>query len=163
MTPRRSPLARLAAGLLGAAALALLVLDGRAAAAPRAKPVIGHLTSRQVTGPACASPIGLCTAGRLTGGDQGAFEFAAARVAPSDVPGVLLYTGRLVVHTREGDLACTDAGAFNTAGDGEVVDLCEVTGGTGQLSGATGYLRVFGTFTPAAGGDSDYRGVLRLP
>ena len=167
MTLRWTNLSRPAGALLLAAVVALVGSGGPADAASRghAKPVVGHLRSQQVTCPPGTPGIGLCTAGRLTGGVQGDFEFALMRLLPSDVPDVQLYTGRLVVHTRGGDLFCTDAGAFNAnpASDGEVVDLCEITGGTGRLSGATGYLRVYGTFTSAAGGDSDYRGVLGLP
>ena len=101
--------------------------------------------------------------GRLTGGIQGDFVFEATSTLPSNVAAVLLYTGTLTVRTRHGDLSCINAGAFNTVGDGEVVDLCEITGGTGRYAGATGYLRVFGTFTPTEGGNSDYNGILRLP
>jgi hypothetical protein len=135
----------------------------RVDASSRSTPVNGHIRSQMVAGPFCTSPVQLCTAGRFNGGIQGEFEFTATSLTPTPTAGVFFYTGTIVVHTQRGELFCADAGVFNTAGDGELADLCTITGGTGDLAGASGYLQTIGTFTAAAGGDSDYRGKLTTP
>jgi hypothetical protein len=61
------------------------------------------------------------------------------------------------VHASRGDLGCTDAGVYNFASGG-VVDICTVTGGTGDWAGTQGHLRIHGTFTIAEGGNSHYEG-----
>lgn len=148
---------------LFAAVAALPAIDSRASAASDSMPVHGHIRSQVVAGPACTSPVGLCTAGRFTGGITGTFEFTATSLTPTPTPGLFFYTGTIVVHTRHGDLGCTSTGVFNISGDGELVDHCTITGGTADLAGASGYLLMSGTFTAAAGGDSDYRGKLTTP
>lgn len=150
--------------MLVLATLAVLpAIGSRAVASSGSMPVNGHIQSQVVAGPSCTSPVGLCTAGRFNGGIQGDFEFTATSLTPTATAGVFFYTGTIVVHTRRGDLLCASAGVFNTSGDGELVDHCTITGGTGNLTGASGYLLTIGTFTPAAGGDSDYRGTLSTP
>jgi hypothetical protein len=128
-----------------------------AAAAEDAQQVHGHLTSEAVTGSACTSPVGLCTAGRLDGVINGDFAFTAHSLQPTETANVFFYTGDIVVHTSRGDLRCTDAGAYDFASGG-VVDLCTMTGGTGDWVGVQGHLRIHGTFTIAAGGNSHYEG-----
>lgn len=128
--------------------------------------VAGAIRSQQISGPDCTSPVGLCTKGTFSGSSgsiRGPFTFSANRLVPSDVPGVLLYTGRIDVHTSGGDFVCTDSGAFNTAGDGELADVCEVGSGTGEWSSTSGYLQIVGTFTAAAGGKSRYAGKVTTP
>jgi len=143
------------------AVAALVLTASDAGAVSGTMPVNGHLVSQVLT-VGCASPIGLCTAGSLNGGIQGDFVFTAASLAPTNVPTVLSYTGTIVVHTMTGDIRINDAGVFDTTGDGPVVDLSTITGGTGDFTGASGFLEIFGTFTFAAGGNSDYRGKLAL-
>ena len=120
----------------------------------------GHLVSQLLTGPGCTSPIGLCTAGRLDGTINGDFVFSATRLEPSDTAGVLFYTGHIVVETSTGQVTCQDAGAFQASAPGGVVDLCTITGGTGDWAGVTGHIRIHGTFTFAEGGNSNYEGVI---
>jgi hypothetical protein len=120
----------------------------------------GHLLSQVLAGPACTSPIGLCTAGRLEGTINGDFVFSATSLQPSATPGVLFYTGEIVVQTSSGEVRCQDAGAFQTSDPGGVVDLCTITGGTGDWADVTGHIRIHGTFTFAAGGNSHYEGVI---
>ncbi len=154
---------RRAAALIVPFAVAALVLTAsEAGAVSGTMPVNGQLVSQVLTA-GCTSPIGLCTAGSLNGGIQGDFVFTAASLAPTNVPTVLSYTGTIVIHTKTGNINIRDAGIFDTTGNGPVVDLSTVTGGTGDFAGASGYLEIFGTFTFAAGGNSDYRGKLVLP
>jgi hypothetical protein len=125
----------------------------------------GKFASMVITA-GCTSPVGICTAGTLTGGLKGSFEFTATSLVPTaDTPStsVLLYTGDIVVHTDGGDLLCKDAGAFESTGDGAVSSVCHITGGTGDFVGAQGQIQFVGTFTFAAGGNGDYRAVLDVP
>jgi len=145
------------------ALVAGIALVATQAPASDTKHLTGHLSSQAVTGPDCTSPVGLCTAGRLIGGIHGEFEFTGTSLTPSSTPGVFFYTGTIVVHTAKGDLTCTDAGAYSFAPTGEVVDLCTITGGTGELAGATGSIQISGVFTFDGGGDSDYAARLVLP
>jgi len=125
----------------------------------------GNFSSQQVTGPSCTSPVGLCTEGALTGGLKGTFTFTATTLTPSvDTPttGVLLYTGDLMLTTKDGALLCKDAGAFKAVGDGAVSSVCAIVSGSGSLAGATGEIQFVGNFT-AAGGVGDYRATISQP
>lgn len=130
--------------------------------------VIGHYVEHAVQ-ENCTSPVGLCIAGEYAGVIKGAFEGSATSLVPTaDTPttGVLLFTSDSVIHARiqgkEGNLIIKNTGAFNTGGDGDIVDLQRIVGGTGQLAGATGALRASGTFV-AGSGESEYIGSICLP
>ena len=143
------------------AAVGTLAAFGSVALATESeRQVHGHLFSQVLTGPACTSPIGLCTAGRLTGVINGDFVFSATRLEPSDTPGILFYTGTIVVQTNRGEVRCQDAGAFGVNPPGPVVDICTITSGTGDWAGVTGHIRIHGTFTFTEGGNSKYEGVI---
>ena len=156
---------------LGAALLAGAILTLTAAASPaavRCRAVQGRIISELLTGPACASPVGLCTRGRFTGGIAGEFVFTATALIPSaDTPqtGVVHYTGDIVIKTRRGDIFIKDAGAFNPVpgSTGDVGAVSTITGGTRRYAGASGHFSISGTFTPEDGGDSEYRGQIELP
>lgn len=139
---------------------ALATFGSAALASEREQQVHGHLFSQVLAGPACTSPIGLCTAGRLTGVINGDFVFTATRLEPSDTPGIFFYTGNIVVQTQRGEVRCQDAGAFGVNPPGPVADICTITGGTGDWAGVTGHIRIHGTFTFAEGGNSKYEGVI---
>jgi hypothetical protein len=66
------------------------------------------------------------------------------------------------VRGKEGTLLIKNAGAYRTVGDGDIVDVQVITGGTGELAGATGVLRASGTFVDGAG-ESEYIGSICLP
>jgi len=138
-----------------------------AAMAQNCKDVTGHFTSQQVLPPSCTSPVGSCTAGQLIGGIQGSFTATATQLLVSAdfaTTGVLHFTGDIVVTTKDGNLVIKDAGTIDVAsGEGHVADVSKIISGTGSLTGATGFLRVQGTFTAAAGGDGDYRGRICTP
>ena len=149
--------------LLTAVALPLTVGIGHAQS--KCKPVNGHIVSELLTGPECTSPVGLCTSGRFIGGINGDFVFIATSLTPhqdTPVTGVVHYTGDITISTRHGDIFDKDAGAFNaiSGSTGDVGGVSTITGGTGRYAGASGRIRIAGTFTPEAGGDSEYQGEL---
>jgi hypothetical protein len=145
--------------VLAAAVAALAVYGTQALGSSSEQQAHGHLVSQVLTS-GCTSPVGICTAGRLEGTVNGDFVFTATSLQPSATPGVLFYTGEIVVTTSRGEVRCQDAGAFQASPPGGVVDLCTITGGTGDWAGASGHLRIHGTFTFAEGGDSHYEGVI---
>ena len=150
-----------AAVLLTAVALPLTVGIGHAQS--NCKPVNGHIVSELLTGPECTSPVGLCTGGSFIGGINGDFIFIATSLTPhqdSPVTGVVHYTGDITIRTRHGDIFIKDAGAFNSIPNstGDVGSVSTITGGTERYAGASGRIRIAGTFTPEGGGDSDYQG-----
>lgn len=146
--------------VLPAVLLAALValFANHASADSSVKTVNGHVEDQVVTDP-CASPVGICTVGRLTGGIQGDLEFTITSLAPTDAPGVLLFTAVSTIRTATGDIHCADSGSFNTTSgsDGEGVHLCHITGGTGEFAGASGYLQETFNFVGTLG-HGDYRG-----
>jgi hypothetical protein len=148
---------RIALALALAAAAAI---GAGAYASSTTQDVHGHLVSHALTS-GCASPVGLCTAGRLEGVVNGDFVFTADKLEPSDTPGVFFYTGHIVVDTSRGQLTCQDAGAYSFADPtGPVVDLCTIVGGTEDWAATSGTLRIHGVFTSAGGGDSRYEGTV---
>jgi hypothetical protein len=157
---------RRAAAALAACGAALLLAT--ATAQSGSSSVAGRLTSEAVTGPACTSPVGVCTRGALKGGLKGTFTFTASSVtATADTPttSVVAYTGDMVVTTSDGTLTCRDAGAFATTGERSFAGVCTVVGGTGEFAGASGRLRLTGVTpdfggAPDAGGEADYEGTL---
>lgn len=162
-------LGRLAPFVL-AGMVVVLTADSLSAAA-ECRTVNGHYAEHAVDPTSCPSPVGLCIEGNFSGRIRGAFAVTATSLTPtSDTPttAVVHFTGDGVIHarigTREGDLFFKSAGAFHTAGTGEIVDLQFITGGTRELAGASGALRASGTFDPIAGsGESEYTGTVCLP
>ena len=141
----------------------IMAVDSTASATAN---VVGHFSSVVVGGPDCLSPIGLCTRGTLSGGLKGSFFFTATSLVPTaDTPttGVVLYTGEIVLTTKDGTLTCKDAGGFQTVGAGAVSSVCAIVAGTAGLAGASGTIQFVGTFTVADGGDGDYRASVSLP
>jgi hypothetical protein len=122
------------------------------------KTVNGHVEDQVVSDP-CASPVGICTVGRLTGGIQGDLEFTITSLVPTNASGVLFFTAVSTVRTATGDIHCADSGSFNTTSgsDREGVHLCHITGGTGEFQGASGYLQETFNFVGTVG-QGDYRG-----
>ena len=149
-----------------AAAALLSAPAGSAAAAAKCKNVRGHVTSQTLT-ENCPSPIGLCASGQFYGAIRGELLLVATSLTPTQdtpVTGVYMYTADDVIKTKEGDIYTKDAGALNLApgSTGDDVSIVTITGGTGTYSGATGRLRVSGTFSDA-GGEFSYEGELCTP
>lgn len=143
---------------------ALALSGGQGARAASDRPVQGTIVSRQVT-TGCLSPVALCTTGEFRGALSGTFDFTATSLVPSsDTPetGVVFYTGNIQLHTRDGDVAIRDAGAFNTGTGGDVASVSAIVSGTGAMSGASGFIRIAGVFQAGCVG-CEYSGTLRLP
>lgn len=157
------------------AGLALLVAGSGAGAASPCFDVKGQYDEHAVS-EGCASPVGLCIALTYSGGLRGDAFGTATTIVPtvdtgtpaSPGTGVLAFTSDTVVHAtvkgRTGDLLIKNAGVFQPTGNGDIVDLQTITGGTGELAGATGALRASGTFSPVTfSGSSRYVGQVCLP
>jgi hypothetical protein len=156
------------------AASALFVSAGAASAQAICHPVNGHLVDQVVTGPTCASPIGLCTEGTFSGVLRGDFFAIATTLTPTaDTPQttVVFYTGDTTVHAtvhatvrdRSGDLFIKGAGSLQTTDSGRFVELQTIVGGTGQLAGASGDLSIQGTFSTQDGAEAEYTGTICVP
>jgi hypothetical protein len=125
--------------------------------------VQGTLASTQVTGSACPSPIGLCTAGTLTGDLEGTFFYTAASltVLPDGITGVFL--GTLVITTHSGTITEQDLTTASLV-TGALTDIDTIESGTNRWEGATGVINVQGSFNFATGvGASTYAGTVYLP
>lgn len=169
---------RLAGGAV--AGLVLIVAGSGADAASPCFEVEGHYDEHAVS-EGCASPVGLCIALTYSGGVRGdAFGTATSIIPTIDTgtptapgTGVLGFTSDSVIHAtvrvragdvRSGDLLIKNAGVFQPTGNGDIVDLQTITGGTGGLSGASGAIRASGTFSPTTfSGSSEYEGKVCLP
>jgi hypothetical protein len=82
--------------LIGVAMLLPLVLAASGAEAAACKKVDGSFTLTPVSGPACASPIGICATGVYKGGIKATSVFTRTSVIPTaDTPttAVVLVTG----------------------------------------------------------------------
>jgi hypothetical protein len=153
------------------ATITLILAAASVSAEVRCRHVTGHYVERAVPPANCPSPAELCIEGEFSGGIRGAFTATVTSLSPSaDTPttAVVHFTGDGVIHARmgsnRGDILFKSAGAFRTAGAGEIVDLQIITGGTGVLEGASGALRASGIFDPVSGsGESEYSGVVCMP
>jgi hypothetical protein len=101
--------------------------------------VTGHYEEHVVGGPNCVSPVGLCIAGTYHGVVTGDFFGTATSLIPTiDTPitSVLAFTSDSTIHAqvhgKQGDLIIKNAGAFQSTGDGNIVDVQFITGGTGN-------------------------------
>jgi hypothetical protein len=161
--------------LLSAVTLVLLPLSGptgglSTANATECTPVRGHLEETLLPPPDCTSPVGLCTIAQLVGRLKGEAHFTAAAIIPSaDTPttGVVFITGdSLVVDAtlgeQQGTLLIKNAAAFRTVGEGDLSDTQVIIGGTGDFLGATGSLRISGTFVGESG-TASFEGAVCLP
>ncbi|HKT79995.1 MAG TPA: hypothetical protein VJP86_07220 [Vicinamibacterales bacterium] len=151
--------------LCGIAVCAVLAAAPRAYAAQECKPVVGSFEAHVVVA-GCASPVGLCTAGRVWGGIQGTYAFTMSSAAPTgepDVPTILFFTGHSTVALKTGDVVLgTDTGVIDLPpGNGGFASLITFNGGTGAMTNATGQIRLRGDFDPVAGTTSgDYLGTI---
>jgi hypothetical protein len=112
----------------------------------------GTIVIRDVTGPACTSPVGVCLEMQFSGVLDGTAAFTAKSLVPTvDTPatGVVLFTADTTLSTSNGKLILKDAGALGTTGQENFVNLATLVGGDGQWAGATGQIRVAGTFPTA--------------
>jgi hypothetical protein len=157
---------RTAQAILAAAGLALLATNVHAQTS--CQQVVGHYVERIML-ENCLSPVGLCIAGEYGGVIKGSFDGMATSLTPSDdtpTTGVVLFTSDSVIHAsmrgKQGDLLIKNAGAYRTIGDGDIVDVQVIVGGTGELAGASGVLQASGVFVDGSG-ESEYIGSVCLP
>jgi len=134
-----------------------------AAARPECRPVNGHFEAHLVPPPDCTSVVGVCTAGRVWGGLQGDYQFTMSKLVPTaepETPTIFFFTGRSVVHTKDGDLHGVDTGTIDLPpGQGGFASLITWTGGTGPFAATIGQIRLRGFLDAAAGRTSgDYQG-----
>lgn len=95
----------------------------------------------------CTSPVGVCTVGTVPLGKEIATtRFRALTIVPGAEPDTLLYTGELVITTREGSITLRDAGVLNGA-TGAFFELQDAVGGTKKYKRVTGMLTSQGTAT----------------
>ena len=137
------------------------------------KPVVGHFEANVVPpgqGHCSSDPTAFCTAGRVWGGIQGNYQFVMTGAFPSvligGVPTILFFTGKSTIFLKSGDqLLGTDTGSIDLPpGQGGFASLITFDGGTGNMSGATGQIRLRGEFDAAQATTSgDYLGTLWVP
>ena len=156
-TLRQVTLVLIASGTVGVAA----------AYASECHQVRGHLEETPVAA-GCTSPVGICTVAQMFGALHGEAHFTASAIIPSATTDVVFVTGDTdivdaKVAGHRGTLTVKNAAAFRTDGDGDLVDVQTITGGTGDFVGATGSLRVSGNVVLPTGGSSAYEGVVCPP
>ena len=156
-------------------AAVLVAAAAPAFAAQNCKPVVGHFEAVVIPpGPDCPGTLPgglppLCTAGRVWGGIQGEYEFAATGFFPAGalggIPTALFFGGKSVILLKSGDtLNGTDSGAIDLppplgAGAGGFASLISFTGGSGGMAAATGQIRLRGEVS-LEGTRGDYVGTL---
>ena len=136
------------------------------------KPVVGSFEAVLVPPGEghCPPDATFCTAGRVWGGLQGNYQFVMTGAIPSSVvggvPTILFFAGKSTVFVKSGGrLLGTDTGSIDLPpGQGGFASLITFDGGTGNMAGATGQIRLRGEFDAAAGTTSgDYLGTLCAP
>jgi hypothetical protein len=155
--PRRYAVA-LALALLSLAAAGVVAVAG-SNAAPKAIPLHGKMLNiANFGGPGCGSATGVCSSFTAKG-DINGDGVVSVDTFPSNEK-LSISNAHTVIHTKKGDLTCSEAAIFDRDGaDHAFVDLCVISGGTGIYEGATGYIQEVGTFDFAANlGELEYYG-----
>ena len=127
--------------------LAYLVTAQVEAASPNrnhgnCRPIRGYITA-DFTAENCASPVGICTQGKIWGDPifQGTTRYTAEKVVGSPIDPTmetsLSYAGTLVIHTRLGEVTITDLGLMDRAST-LVSSQSRSMSGDGKLAGLFG-------------------------
>ncbi len=132
---------------LAVTVVAALALAG-VAAAKDCKPISGAFVADSLTGPACASPVGFCTHGTLTGDLRASYDFVQLSTV-FQPPALLTFTGAsTIVRTHGGaTLYGSDTGSIDLAA-GTFTTVVQIVGGTKQYEGAAGQIVATGNLTP---------------
>lgn len=149
---------------------------------PKCKPVVGHFEAVVVPpgqGHCLSNPPAFCTAGRVWGGIQGNYQFimtgelssfSVDNSVPSSVPTTIQFfvgTSTILLNKGKKDgkqLFGVDTGSIDVGGQGGFASLITFTGGTDDMSGATGQIRLRGEFDAQEGAtNGDYIGTLCTP
>jgi len=131
---------RLSIPMAGVAFLLALSLAGTAlAAAGGCHDYSGGFTA--VRPDTCASPVGICTDGTLTGSVLSTYDFVADTLVFTSAT-TADYTGHSVIRTDQGaEIFGSDSGTLTIRPDGVAADFVttvHVVGGTSQYAHATG-------------------------
>ena len=95
----------------------------------------------------CQSPVGICTTGTVQLGKETATTaFRALTATPGADPEITLYTGELVITTREGTITLHDSGVLD-GNTGRFFEVQQVVGGTKKYKFVTGMLTSQGIAT----------------
>ena len=132
---------------VGISVLALALISGSAGAAG-CWSTRGKVDLEAAPGPPCASPVGICLSGDVTGGLSGtSFSTVTSVVPTADTPttSVVILTADTELTTSHGVLSLKDTIVSETS-TGEFSELDIVVAGTGRWAGATGNVRIDGTF-----------------
>jgi hypothetical protein len=146
-------------GVLSLTAAGVVVVAASSNAASKTKKLHGHMVNiSNFFAPTCTSASGICSRFDAKGDIKGEGVVFVDTAPNPDTPSYS--KAHTVIHTKKGDLTCTEAALFDVAGeDHAFVDLCLITGGTGVYDGATGYIQEVGTFDFANNlGELEYYG-----
>jgi hypothetical protein len=104
----------------------------------RCKDVSGPFSSIVVGGPNCASPVGICTHGLLTGNFHATYDFTMVTLQPANDPNdpsKFIYTGTSIITLRSGkQMFSVDTGVMHIVDPTAVpfVTTANIYTGTGQ-------------------------------
>jgi len=124
------------------------------------EPLRGRIHFEVYGGPACASPVGVCSRETYSGGIEGTGETVVQRFTPSDPSQVVFIQEDEVLHLDGGDLTSKISAAYDSSSPQlPVSSLHLITGGTGRYAGASGYVQLWGN-TVDGSSDADYVAVI---
>ncbi|MCA9490355.1 MAG: hypothetical protein KC621_10535 [Myxococcales bacterium] len=107
----------------------------------------GDFVSALVGGPGCASPVGMCTAGELTGDIEGVYAFTMTSMIPvSDDPAetTFQFTGNSTITTADGVIYGEDSGQLTFSGDFAFMTFVRAVDGEGCYDDISGSLLATG-------------------
>ena len=140
----------------------LLLLAAGTQAAERCLPLLADTTSVRVT-KNCSSPVGVCTAGSVSGlwlnGEQ---RYTASILLPAPGSGgsqSLIYAGTIEITTAQGGFTIADIGVFDP-GTGAIAEVGSVSGGTDVYKGASGRTYLIGQSNSSGGFDGRLTGTI---
>jgi hypothetical protein len=154
-------IASIVSSVLVVAGVGLTMGSGTASADAHCHPVRARITDA-VAPEGCMSPVGLCTAGTVSGGPlEGTIAATVQAVAPGATPGTLSLDAVDTITTRNGSITFHFSGLFDPI-NGLVTFFGQSPTGTGRFAGATGTIYVNGAAASAGTFDSDVSGEICL-